>query len=428
MKLSNYKILSTFAEYMICPNALQHNGVDIKNLKIQGKHDFDDYKFKHQSINYTGESNSSTTILLEKLKLSLKESLKECDKEPLLLLSDGKDSMGLALALSEAGLKCKTLTFLRRNDDLLKEYIITVAEQLGHFPFFVTVDEIQSSFDQSLFLNACKTMETPVLDQGFLFFLYGCNKFFLDNNLIPKNFVLIDGLGNDEHFGYLPSIDQQNSFRLSLFGLWRLVPKKFFPSMRWYLRSPAESHGDLSALSAFFSFGNSIDLNEYFSGIRKSINELPFVDFRAFSRGSFHDHQCMMGKTIATAKVLEASVIFPWVEKQLADYCFNLPISSKFDFKSLKNKLLLRNLLSEKIGWEQQKRGVDLFKDLDLMVFKDNFLNGIVPEKITQKIDKTKFLPVSIKQRAYLEVLNFYGYCKSHGLSEGEIESILNGR
>ena len=175
MKLINPKVLSTFAEYMICPYSIQDNRFDTKSLKKQGKQDFDNYQFKHQSDNYTGQNEASITILLEKLKASVKESLRASGKEPLLLLSDGKDSMSLALALSEAGLKSKTLTFLRRNDDSLKEYITNVAEQLGHTPFFVTVDEIQSSFDQELFLNACKTMDTPVLDQGFLFFLNGCN-------------------------------------------------------------------------------------------------------------------------------------------------------------------------------------------------------------------------------------------------------------
>src|SRR5690606_19906941 len=129
-----------------------------------------------------------------------------------------------------------------------------------------------------------------------------------------------------------------------------------FTGVRWYLRSPSVAHGELSALAALFPFGKSFDVNKYFSKIPKSMEALEFIDFRAFSRGSFHDHQCMMGKTNATARYLGCEVVFPWVEEELSSYCFNLPLTSKFDFEKLINKILLRNLLSNTIGWKQEKR------------------------------------------------------------------------
>ena len=136
----------------------------------------------------------------------------------------------------------------------------------------------------------------------------------------------------------------------------------------------------------------------------------------------------MMGKTIATAKCLGSDVVFPWADATLANYCFNLPESAKFDFKILQNKLLLRELLEKRIDWKQEKRGVDLYFDLDMKAFKENILKEFVPQHIINKIDKSVLISDSVKQRAYLELHNFYGYCLSNGLSQSDVENILMGK
>jgi len=418
------RAISTFGQFMVCPESIKY--LDETSVSDGGYNDYINYKYRHLSESYLANSEVDESILLEKMVEALRLKLSGNDKEPLLLLSDGKDSMGLAVALSEMGIKCKTLSFLRRSDLQLKEYISQVTEKLGHTPFFVNVDEIQVNYSSKIFLKACGEMDYPVLDQGFFFFLFGSKIFFDTEKLNPNDYVIVDGLGNDEHFGYMASKNQLKSYSLSKLGLWKILPRSL-PALRWYFRSPSESHGDLSALAAVFSFGQSYDLNKYFSKIPKSLNELEYIDFRAFSRGAFHDHQCMMGKTIATARCLSSSVIFPWAEKSLGEYCFNLPVSSKFNFKNFKNKLLLRSLLEKKIQWKQEKRGVDLYFDLDMGLFKRDVLSELVPTHIVNKIDKSFLLPSTVKKRAYLELHNFYGYCLSHGLSKLDIEKILMG-
>ncbi len=138
-------------------------------------------------------------------------------------------------------------------------------------------------------------MDNIVLDQGYLLWLYGLKLFFETNNLDPSEYEVIDGSGNDEYLGYLMSILLWRSFKLSMSGIWKILPKSL-KSFKWYIRSPAESHGDLSTLACFFDISQAYDLNEYFSKIPKSIKREEYLDFRAFSRGSFHEHQCMMGK------------------------------------------------------------------------------------------------------------------------------------
>lgn len=423
MKIYSDTVLATFAKNMLCPYTLLDNNSDVALSEV-GRNDFNRYRYRHHSDFYRGDSKPSQEILLKQMKQALETMLSK-NKKPLLLLSDGKDSMSLAVALAEMGRPCDTLTFLRKDDLELKEYVGSVARKLGHTPYFVTVDEILAAFDKDTFLSACAHMETPVLDQGFLFFLFGLKVFFEEVQRPPYEYDVVDGLGNDEYFGYLPSKNQLNAYRLSKLGLWKLVPDAA-RTLRWYLRSPAESHGDLSSLACFFPLLSAYDLNDYFSNIPHSTEPLAFVDFRAFARGSFHDHQCMMGKTIAAAKHFGSTAVFPWLDAKLADYCFNLPASEKFDFTNLKNKLPLRTMLETRINWQQQKRGVDLYFDLDIESFKKKILTAIVPDKLVERVGRCRILPTYVQQRGYLELLNFVGYCSAADYRDDEIATILS--
>jgi hypothetical protein len=136
----------------------------------------------------------------------------------------------------------------------------------------------------------------------------------------------------------------------------------------------------------------------------------------------------MMGKTKVAADFLGSQVVFPWLNSALVDYCFNLPISEKYDFSLLKNKLLLRDLLNEKTGWEQSKRGVDLYFDLNFRYFRESILVELVPYKFIESIDKKIGVPDYVKKRGYLELLNFYVYLSAKGFSTQEIHEVFFGK
>lgn len=415
MKLSREQI-ETYAKHMICPVDLSGNSDDLLGIKK-----YNEYPFRQKSSHYTGKSNPQK--ILEEIISALKRNL-DPTKEPILLLSDGKDSMSLALALSRMNISCKTITLLRNEDDDLKSFIIKKCDVMGHTPYFVEVDNIIESFDHDLFIKSCSLMENPVLDQGMIFFLFGLKVFFEETNLNPASCQLIDGLGNDEHLGYMPSKSQLKSYKLSKLGLWKL--NGFLPNfVNWYIRSPAESQGDLSALACFFKLKKSFDLNNYFSNI-KIESDIEYVDFRAFSRGSFHDHQCMIGKTKAASYAHQSTIIYPWTDPELSTYCFNLPIHKKFNFKEIKNKIILRDLLEEELSWKQEKRGVDLFMDLNISIFK-NILHHYVDNDLVERVTKANFLPESVKKRALLELLNFSGYLYANGYSRNDLRSFLLG-
>lgn len=418
-KEMNARELASYAKYMIYPDNIDSHK---DKLSYIGEAAFSEYPYRMRSHRYRASSAPSESELLRLLCSSLLKTGE--DKKPLLLLSDGKDSMSIALAYSKLGISIDTLTLLREDDEELKSYITGTCEKLGHKASFVTVSDIISYFDQSDFLNACRHMESPVLDQGLIFFLFGIKRFFALHALTPSDYILVDGLGNDETFGYIPSKQQLLSLKLSSLGLWKLIPSRL-GFLKWFFRSPAESHGDLSALSCFYPLERSYDINEYFEGIKSRGTDESVIDFRAFSRGAFHDHQCMMGKVRTSADFLGTSCYFPWLDTDLVHYVFNLPKEYKFDFPKLKNKILLRSLLSNELGWEQNKRGIDLYFDLSLQGFVNNVSNGVVPDKIINIILKSKFTSGNVKKRACLELMNFYGYCLAHDMSDVDIERVL---
>lgn len=421
MSLTSMEV-STFARHMICPERVRNKSS--ANLSSLGLQDYESYPYKHLSNHYSADSLPTTDTLIEKIKDTLKVVI-ELGKKPLLLLSDGKDSMSLAIAFQELGVSVTTLTFLRKDDLELREYIKISAEEMGHTPFFLDVNDILSAFDENYFVNASKHLTYPVMDQALLFFVFGIKKFFEDHSKRATEYVIIDGMGNDETFGHLPTAQQLKSFKLSKAKLWRLIPHSY-GSFRWYIRSPFESHGGLSALSYFFPIPKAYDLNKYFSFFNASLLPLKFVDFRAFSRGQYIDRQCMMGKTMVAARAAGSDVYFPWATENLSHYVFNLPIVSKFCFESLTNKILLRDLLKEKINWEQKKRGMDLYFDINPEDFSNGVISKIIPDKLVLAIDK-KLAPRAVKQRAYLELLNLIAYCKSRDWNENIMNEILYG-
>lgn len=408
--------IETYAKHMICPPELSD-----KNSDNLGFDRYNNYRFRQSGLNYTG--NSEPSQIMAQMISCLERTL-NIKKEPVILLSDGKDSMSLALALSRMNLKCKTLTLLRNEDYKLKHFIEEKCKQMGHEPYFVEVNDIVNSFDHELFMKSCSFMNNPVLDQGMIFFLFGLDIFFKQSNLNPSSCQFIDGLGNDEHLGYLPSKAQQKSFKLSRFGLWKL--NSYLPNfVNWYIRSPAESQGDLSALSCFFEFKNAYNLNSFFSKITVN-SDVEYIDFRAFSRGSYHDHQCMIGKTKAASYAHGADIIYPWTDPIISEYCFNLPLNVKFNFRELKNKIVLRKLLEDELSWRQEKRGVDLFMDLDISKFK-NILSNYVDSDIIERVLSARLLPVSVKKRALLELLNLSGYLFSNNYSRQDVRKMLLG-
>lgn len=388
---------------------------------LQGKKDFVNYRFKQASVKDSESSYHFQDI--ERIKDSIFKSLVKQlpnDKEKVLLLSDGKDSLTIALAMHKLGVKFTTLTLLKDDDVELKEYLVRVTSSLGVSSFFYNVTELLDSYSFGDFVDHMSNADYPIMDQAYLFFYLGVKKF-LEDKKSNDDFCFIDGMGNDEYFGHMPNSNQLKSFALSKLKLHKLTSNR---KLRFYLRTEAESQGILSALSFFYDIQYSLDLEEYFRYAACSVkNKKDLMDFRAFSRGQFLDKLQMSYKTKLAASSLNQYFCFPWEEEEVSDIIFNLPQNLKFDLKGMKNKIILRLILESEIGWNQSKRGVDLYEGVSIETLLH--LSSNVPEKAVDIIVRSKMASLKIKKRALLEIVNLYSYMKAKGFSNEEFLDVL---
>ncbi|MGB7328755.1 MAG: hypothetical protein WBD31_28005 [Rubripirellula sp.] len=116
-----------------------------------------------------------------------------------LLLSEGKDSTGIALAIAELGQKVDCLTFA--NSDTNVGFVESIAKRLGFRLTVVRYGNMQITDDS---LDRLTRVFEPTLDQAFLSYL-----------LLPMEALegrtILDGMGNDIYMGHLPSKQQRQA-------------------------------------------------------------------------------------------------------------------------------------------------------------------------------------------------------------------------
>jgi len=401
----------SFAKYMVSLPVNDDGAFEV------GKNDFNSYSFvipKGSPSNDFSSYKTYADAVLKRIAAVVSDNTSQ--KRIVLLLSGGKDSLSIALALSEFGVPFETITFLRDEDSKLKSYLEKVTFKMRIKSTFISTREISDRFDYHEFKESFHFASYPMMDQAYLFYYFGLKLFIehsADENFI-NDFCFIDGMGNDEYFGHLPTKKQQQSFALSKMGFYKLVKSGFH---RYYLRSPSESQGLLSGLSYFFEIKVESNIEKYFSYAVSCIkSEHDFLSFRAFSRGQYLDKVQMAYKIKLASTALGMSCFLPWEDESLQSLVVRLPLSFKFDLKEGRNKVLLRNILTDKLAWSQDKRGIDLFVDLSVNDLRD--FSKDVPDVLSDRIFKAKLASFDLKKRAILELVNFYAFCTTHGVND----------
>lgn len=403
--MNNLSDLIFSFQYLVPPSVLDQH----KLIKT-------DYKnFDYRLDKSRGDSSSSIQLLLNEISAATDRTIRQSTKSPLLLLSSGKDSIGLALGLAEAGFSVDTFSLV--SDPEEKAFIEDVARCLGHKPSFVFTQDIVNQLDS---LSECLPSNSRIcLDQALVFMhaalrLHG----------VGDDTLLIDGMGNDIYFGHLPSVDQTRSYRLYQFFLGR-PPSVLDFYARNFLQANGMSTvtGKLIAPSIERFNQRAGDLFKFDSPV---FNLQEFVSRRAYVRGLFIDEGVYSEKTRILGDIFGADVVFPWSDSELSDYCFNLPQQSRFNLKSFRNKVLLRDLLFDRLDYDLPKRGIDAYEYISEEVLISMLINASIPDSFIAKISKNVAVNHVVKKRAYFECFIFTCYLNAMGISD--FESIfLNG-
>ncbi|WP_146458709.1 hypothetical protein [Rubripirellula tenax] len=271
-----------------------------------------------------------------------------------LLLSEGKDSTGIALAIAELGKKVDCMTFA--NSDTNIDYVESLANRLGFRLTVVRYSDMRISDDS---LDRLGNVFEPTLDQAFLSYL-----------LLPMASLhgrtILDGMGNDIYMGHLPS-KQQRQATAVCHALTKWMPSSLrnrlrdmrctdHPSTGVPFRSFTECQGFFNGFSQSLIESSTCGKIEKLCDVDKNWNSMGFEQARALSRGRFLDNYSYSGKSVALAEMIQGRVVFPWCDQSLANRFSTIKNEARFQWPSV-NKLLLREAISKRMDYEQPKVG-----------------------------------------------------------------------
>ena len=299
--------------------------------------------------------------LLDGLVDALRRSGVHRARDPALLLSAGKDSVGLFLALRETlGSNFRCLTLRGTSDDQEADFAGELCARFGvtHQALNVGQARISVGHVADFFARAA----LPTLDHVNLAYLAA------HTSMHVAGADLIDGLGNDAPFGHLPDAKERIKQRWSWLRNTRLsldlehrfgLPTKSFGHP---LRGTAANMG----LYNYFGPGELERMGlapapwpGYFEEIARTseARALPYPDLRGLVRGAHLDTEVFMRRTRNFAAAVDGTATFPWGDSQLGQALHNLSPKQRYTETVGPNKLLLRELLADRLGYAEPKRG-----------------------------------------------------------------------
>jgi asparagine synthase (glutamine-hydrolysing) len=388
-KMFSYLLLNNVVPYpcTIYDNIYILSYGDMLKIGIMGKKfEFEfEFKFPYYQDNSTGESIPSTKILLEKISKSVDENIGDDD---ILSLSSGKDSTSILLGLAECGKKIDTFTYKSTNKSDETEYTSIITKKYGFKNIILELKEDSSFFTRN-FDEFYSTINFPSVDQAQLSYLNFDKIIFSDKNIV-------DGSGSDIYIGHIPTKEQYylNYFSLVNFSN-RFISKQHknnFPKNKaqgFLYKSISANNGlytwfTLPEINSFFEEG--FDTSNFWKSYENEYsNRSNYVDYRAMTRGRFLDSEVFMRKIRNVAYNSNSNVVFPWLDNDLISYWFNLPVKNKYNLKKFKNKILLRELLDEKLSYKLPKYGFDFNLVSFLTIHKGLVINEIITCKLFSK-------------------------------------------
>ena len=271
--------------------------------------------------------------------------------------SAGKDSNTILLALKKKNFSNITLLTHKSKGKLVESHIaskIAKANGFGHQKLIEP--NTLEYFHKNSLENYFYSIPLPSTDTVSLAYpLYENQVNFTESNII-------DGMGNDIYIGHIPSHSEFNNQRIfsKLTFLRSLLQK--LPSENYY-HSVGSLRVEWTGLIGFLNsdcndlYTGFIDPDLYWENVNKSYLDLNYLEVRARVRGAIIDQEIFTRKIRNFAHVHNANLILPWMDKDVANYFFNLDNKYLFDEKLLKNKLILRQLLKDELDLDSDQLG-----------------------------------------------------------------------
>jgi asparagine synthetase B (glutamine-hydrolysing) len=315
----------------------------------------------------SGRSAPDTHRLLDRLTHAVQEVGRDGDSIAL-LMSAGKDSVPLALALAEAGLRDSVCITYRPQVEKESESAIAAGfcsrlglkHRVAQFPMDQHV--LRTELD-----NWFKAMPLPVVDPASFAVLMCARE--------ERRPVLMDGTGSDAYFGYI-----FRPLRALQLNLSRATDR--MPRLQAALRAMTETGHRVFAPRSVLCLPKSIHNRKTASFFPDVVDTLPFwteealryhhlghMDLERVMCRHFYEPFFML-KTRTVAAHIGASAVFPWCDARVIEYVFNLPAAARFNLESGLNKVLVRQLLRERLEYDDALIGKRHFANDNYILFK----------------------------------------------------------
>jgi len=304
----------------------------------------------------------STTKLRELIDSALDDQLTSVGGAGILLLSSGKDSVALALALADGGhTDVQCVTFKSGPDDTEHVYAAGLCRRLGLEHHTVQMPHDAATTKVAL-LHFFAHSPLPSADQGTIPSVIVAHTAGLDHG------GFIDGAGNDPYMGYLISNRGRikRSFRVRNRHAARVMtnlirhdsPINYFARSKAATLLPGRMFRDRETRS-FYS--DALDTEDFWYELTRDTSGLGTIDFSAMTIIRHTEAARSNPRTFLVARANGLEPLFPFCDEGIADYYFNLPETSRFNQSTRTNKVLLRRLLAEALDYDPKIVGSNYF-------------------------------------------------------------------
>lgn len=315
------------------------------------------FEFLHRHRAQADEFVPDAQVILQRLTQATLARLKP-NRNSYVFHSAGKDSNTLALAFAEAGLQNQMtlISHKSKGDKDESQMSQAIAQRLGFSHRILHESDRLSLRQQEAIMAHFQRAPLPCVDNVSLAYPLYVEQM---PELMGSN--LIDGMGNDAYIGHIPGRAEYR--RQGVAGLL----KHMRPLVR-YARSESLFHvagrtqAEWTGMTGF-SFRDAariypacLDVAPHWQAIDAQ-NQLDYFDLRAAIRGKIIDAEIFTRKVRNFADAISANLILPWANASVAEYVARIPERYLFDRKQLKNKLLLRDLLNQRIGLDSDAIG-----------------------------------------------------------------------
>lgn len=348
------------------------------------------YKTNHlfKLSNSKSTNNYQYDKMKDKLTKTIQNNLK--DEKIYFFQSSGKDSLAILTAFKNAGytnVHCVTYNPKFMEDESVDAKII--AENFGYSHTIVESDPMQ---EFTILKDFCKT--SPAINADYALIPYVS----IVNKLAIKNATIVDGMGNDIYMGHIPPKIESTLKKLSIVRffpfLWdKIETPNLGKHITYVLKSifmyPSErvisgTHISPYAIKNTFGYIEE-EYKNFFKTLFYKYKNLNEIDFRSYIRGRLFDNAACMEKGRLAAVSNENEIVFPFCDKDMIEYYFNMIESDKFDYNNRVNKIALRKMLQEEYGEVEYLSKKGSFR-YDMVSFLSH--NSISIIKEIENIDK----------------------------------------